>query len=227
MKVVAVVQARAGSTRLPGKVLMDVAGRPMLVQILRRVAAASRVDEVVLATSDLERDDPVAEVAASEGFSVFRGSEQDVLARFAGAARAANADVVVRITGDCPLIAPEVIDEVVARLVEDGADYASNVLERTFPKGLDTEALTREALERIDELGTSPEAREHVTWFAYRERPDLFRLVSVEHDEDHSGIDWSVDTEEDLQRVRELYERFGLADRVRPWAELLDRTDEL
>src|SRR5688500_8132039 len=139
MKVVAVVQARAGSTRLPGKVLMDVAGRPMLARIMHRVAAASRVDEVVLATSDLDRDDPVAELAASEGFGVFRGSEEDVLGRFAGAARAADADVVVRITGDCPLIAPEVIDEVVTRLVDDGADYASNVLRRTFPKGLDAE----------------------------------------------------------------------------------------
>src|SRR5688500_8743591 len=156
MKVVAVVQARAGSTRLPGKVLMELAGRPMLAQILRRVAAASRVDEVVLATSDLERDDPVAAVAEAEGVAVFRGSEEDVLARFVGAARSADADVVMRITGDCPLIAPEVIDAVVARLVDEGADYASNVLRRTFPKGLDAEALTMDALERIDELGTSP-----------------------------------------------------------------------
>jgi spore coat polysaccharide biosynthesis protein SpsF len=221
MKVVAVVQARAGSTRLPGKVLMEVGGRPMLAQILRRVAAADRVDEVVLATSDLERDDPVAAVAEAEGFGVFRGSEEDVLARFLGAARGADADVVVRITGDCPLIAPEVIDAVVERLVEDGADYASNVLRRTFPKGLDAEALTMDALERIGELGTSPEAREHVTWFAYRERPDLFRLASVEGDDEHADIDWSVDTEQDLQRVRELYENHGLGQRLRPWAELI------
>lgn len=222
MRTVAIVQARTGSRRLPGKVLMDLAGRPMIAWVLERAARAERVDEVVLATSDLPGDDELAALAAELGVPCHRGSEGDVLARFRDAARAAGAGAVVRITGDCPLVAPEVVDAVAAALLDDPArvDLASNVLERTYPKGLDTEAVYADALERIARMGTSPEAREHVTWFAYRERPDLFALRSVRHDHDLSAADWSVDSAADLDRVRELYERFGLATGHTPWTEI-------
>lgn len=223
MNVVAVVQARMTSTRLPGKVLMEVAGMPLVLHTLRRLAAARSVDSVVLATSDGPADDPLAALAAEEGVACHRGSEADVLRRFSDAARAAEADVVVRITGDCPLIDPDVVDRVVGELVDDpaGCDYASNVLRRTFPKGLDTEVLWSDALERIDRLATSEAAREHVTWFAYRERPELFLLKSVEHHEDHSEVDWSVDTEEDLARISELAQPLRRGERPVPWTELL------
>jgi spore coat polysaccharide biosynthesis protein SpsF len=173
-----------------------------------RVRRAKLVNEVVLATSTDPSDDPLAELCRQRGVTCVRGSLNDVLDRFRTAAQAANADVVVRITADCPLIDPAVVDAVVARLVDDpeGCDYASNILRRTYPRGLDTEALWTDALERIARLGTSPEAREHVTWFAYRERPDLFLLGSVEDgDPELANLDWSVDTETDLELVRRLW----------------------
>ena len=220
--VVAVVQARMSSTRLPGKMMMELAGMPLVLHTLRRAAAAERIDTVVLATSDLAVDDPLAEVAAEEGVLVHRGSETDVLRRVRDAARMASADVVVRITGDCPLLDPGVVDRVVGELVDD-CDYASNVVRRTYPKGLDTEALWRDTLERLDRLATSPPAREHVTWLAYQERPELFLLRSVELEEDHSEINWSVDTEEDLQRVRELASPLAAGERPPPWTDVLRR----
>ena len=153
-----------------------------------------------------------------------RGSETDVLGRTLGAATAAGADLVVRLTGDCPLVDPEVIDLVVAAASSTAArcDYASNVIRRTFPKGLDAEALHGDVLARIDRLATSPEAREHVTWFAYRERPELFVLSSVEGSEDFSELDWSVDDAAGLERVRALYEQHQLDARGLPWRRLVD-----
>ena len=222
MRTVAIVQARTGSTRLPGKVLADVAGRPMIDRVIDRARAAARVDEVVIATTDGPADDALAEAAGRLGVGCHRGSESDVLSRYRDGARAAGADVVVRITGDCPLVDPGVIDRVVDALgAGEPADLASNVIVRTYPKGLDAEALSADALERIHRLGTSPAAREHVTWFAYRERPELFALRSVEHEHDFGDLNWSVDTPADLDRVRALYERFELGERIRPWTELL------
>lgn len=209
-RVVALVQARTGSTRLPGKVLADLGGRPLLAQLLRRLGGARHVDEIVVATTDLARDDAVAEIADGMGIRTFRGDERDVLARMLAAARMAEAEAVVRITGDCPLIDPGVVDLVLGRLEADAADLASNVLRRTFPRGLDTEALWMDALERIARLGTSPAAREHVTWFAYRERPELFLARSVEAaDDQYAWLDWSVDTQEDLELVRRLWPAAG------------------
>jgi spore coat polysaccharide biosynthesis protein SpsF len=216
-----------GSSRLPGKVLMDVAGRPLLARVLERVGMAETVDEVVLATSDSSADGPLAELAEDLGVRCHRGSEQDVLRRMHEAANVAAADVVVRVTGDCPLIDPGLVDEVVGTLVagQEPCDYASNVIRRTYPKGLDAEALHADVLTRIDRLAVSPESRQHVTWFAVAERSDLFVLRSVELREDWSHLDWSVDDSEDLERVRALYARHGLATVVRSWRELLDDPD--
>ena len=208
MRVVGVVQARMGSARLPGKSLMELGGIPLAAHPLRRLRLAQSLTEVVLATSTEPGDDALAALAEGEGVRCVRGSEQDVLSRFALAARETEADVIVRVTGDCPFVDPEVVDRVARELVEhaDECDYASNVLRRTYPRGLDVEALSAEALERADRLATSPEAREHVTWHLYRERPDLYRLRSVELEgEDFSELDWSVDSAEDLERVRKLY----------------------
>ena len=220
MKVVAVVQARMASSRLPGKVLMDVGGMPLVAHTLRRLAAAERIDEVVLATSDRPADDPLAALAQERGVAHHRGSETDVLRRVHDAAVGRRADVVVRITGDCPLLDPAVVDRVVDALLAapEPCDYASNVIARSYPKGLDAEALWMDVLRRIDRIATSQSAREHVTWFAYGERPDLFVLRSVEVDEDHADLNWSVDTQEDLDRVRELMTRAG-ADA--PWRDVL------
>jgi spore coat polysaccharide biosynthesis protein SpsF len=218
MKTVAIVQARMTSTRLPGKVLRDLRGRPMLAQQIRRLRACTQIDEIAIATTTNATDDPIVELARREGVRWFRGSEHDVLDRYARAARDARADAVVRITSDCPLIDPPCVDAVVAALLRhdgpDGAcDYASNVIDRTYPRGLDAEAFFRDTLERVHRLARSQPAREHVTLFILRERPDLFLLRSVADAEDNSDLRWTVDTPEDFAVVDRIYGDLGLAER--------------
>jgi spore coat polysaccharide biosynthesis protein SpsF len=204
---VAIIQARMTSVRLPGKVLMDIAGRPMLEHVIARTRRCEELDEVVVATSVNVDDDPVVGLCRKLDVSYHRGSELDVLSRYIGAAESSNADLVVRITADCPLIDPAVADSVirVASRSAGDCDYASNTVERTFPRGLDTEALFADVLKRTGRLATSEPAREHVTWFIYKERPDLFIRQDVLDAVDNSDLRWTVDTEEDLAMVRALY----------------------
>lgn len=205
-RVVAIVQARMGSSRLPGKVLAEIAGKTMLARVIDRVLDARSIDAIVVATSERDCDDAVARETERLGVGLFRGSEHDVLARYLGAARAARADAIVRITADCPLLDSSVIDRVVAALVVD-VDYASNTQVRSFPRGLDVEALHRDVLERIGRLGTSSTAREHVTQFV-TEHPELFRIAHVCAEIDASDLRWTVDTKQDLTLVRALYALF-------------------
>ena len=223
MKRVIVIQARMTSTRLPGKVLMDLAGRPMLAQQLRRLARCRQADEIVVATTTNATDDPVVAVAQDEGVRWFRGSETDVLARYVGAAREAKADVVVRVTADCPLIDPEESDRVIEALVSqrERCDYASNVVRRTFPQGLDTEAMYMDVLERLNRLAQSAPAREHVTYFILNEHPELFNICSVTDSENNSDLRWTVDVPQDLEMVRRLYQEVSLGERAVGCRELL------
>ncbi|MFW6175182.1 MAG: cytidylyltransferase domain-containing protein [Acidobacteriota bacterium] len=218
MTTVAIVQARMGSTRLPGKVLAEIEGRPMLSRVLGRLGRARTLDAVVVATSTEPGDDPVAELGRELRVPVFRGSEEDVLDRYAGAARQLAADAVVRVTADCPLIDPQVVDRVVQRFRESGADYASNTLKRTYPQGLDVEVFRREALEQAAREAREPWERAHVTPYLYH-HPERFALVSVTHDRDLSRHRWTVDTREDLKLVRALYRRAD--DPYAGWQELL------
>lgn len=205
-RVVVIIQARMGSTRLPGKVLLDVDGRPMIDHVVERARRIASVDEVVVATSDLASDDVLADhVRAALKAPVFRGSESDVLARYASAAAESGADVVVRVTSDCPLLCPEVSDRVVRRLLdaEPPLDYVNNTLEPSYPRGLDTEAFWRDALDRAHREATSPHDREHVTPYLYLNR-DRFRVGVVRDARDFSSLRWTVDTPEDLAMVRAL-----------------------
>ncbi|HEX9780163.1 MAG TPA: glycosyltransferase family protein [bacterium] len=210
MRVVAVIQARMGSARLPGKVLKDLAGEPMLARVVARTARAARVDGVCVATTLAPQDDPVAALCASRGWTCVRGSEADVLDRYYQAALALRASAVVRVTADCPMIDPGVIDLVVREFRRSGAaDYASNILPpRTFPRGLDTEVIAAGALRRAWEEDRDPAWREHVTPYIWR-HPERFTLVPVRLGDDHSGHRWTVDTADDLELLRRIYGHFG------------------
>lgn len=177
MHVVAVVQARTHSTRLPGKVLYPLAGRPVLAHVVDRLRTASTVDDVVVATSTRQADDAVAHAAERAGAGVHRGSESDVLGRMYGAAVEAGADVVVRGTADNPLVPPALTDRVV-EAVAAGADYASNTVDRTFPHGLIVEAFSMDTFDEVESASTEPHQREHVTQY-YLEQPEEFDLVNV------------------------------------------------
>lgn len=209
MKTVAIIQARMGATRLPGKVLRSLCGQSVLGHVAARVRVARRLDEVVVATSGAARDDAVAVEGARLGVSCFRGSEEDVLARYYGAAEASGAQAVVRATADCPLFDGSLLDRMLAVFGEanrDGTtvDYLSNVLRRTYPRGLDVEIFTFAALERAHHEATQPFEREHVTPYFYQ-HPDRFRLRSFEGTVDLSGHRWTLDTPEDWAFTEAVY----------------------
>ena len=208
MRVLGVVQARCGSTRLPNKVLADLAGEPMVARVMQRLSRATTVDEILVATSDRPADDAIAQLADARGWKTFRGSEDDVLSRFHGAAAPLHPEVVVRVTADCPLLDPSIVDRVVETLFRDGADYASNTLPpRTYPLGLDVEAFRFESLCEAHADDTDPGTREHVTPYLYR-HPERFRLARVDAPKDASSHRWTVDTPEDLDLVRRIYGAF-------------------
>lgn len=210
MKTIAIIQARMGSTRLPGKVLMDLAGEPMLARVVNRARRAQTLDDIVVAITDLAQDDGLAELCAARGWLCYRGSENDVLDRYYQAARQFGAKIVVRITSDCPLIDPEVIDQVVqAYHTPPPVDYACNLLPvRTFPRGLDTEVFGWDLLERLWHLDQNPATREHVTLYLHKHLAE-FTTRGVTHPQDLSPMRWTVDTPQDLAFVRKIYEHFG------------------
>ncbi len=219
VRTVAIVQARMGSRRLPGKVLALLGGAPVLRHVTSRAAQARTVDYVVVATSDKPGDDAVADWCAAEGVGCVRGPEADVLARYALAAEASGADVIVRITADCPFLSPAVLDLVVGVRAASGADYASNTLSRGFPHGLDVECLTRAAINAAASEALDPEEREHVTPFVYN-RPGRFRLASVENPEDWSWLRWTLDTAADLHALEVMVSAIPSAlDPLRDWQE--------
>ncbi len=228
LKKVAIIQARMASTRLPGKVLMDLAGKPMLAHVVMRVGLCRLIDDVIIATSRQSQDDPIEQLAQRLKCACFRGSETDVLARFVGAAKQTSAEIIVRITADCPLIDATVIERVVETMITNGdaCDYASNVQQRSFPHGLDTEAFFLDTLMRLDRLGKTSVAREHVTTYLRLEHPELFLTRSVVDDLDHSGMRWTVDTSEDLEALRLIFTQLNLAERVLPYKEVIAFLDK-
>ena len=219
MKVVAILQARMASTRLPGKVLLDLGGRTMLARVVRRARRAVGIDEVVVATTEGSGDGAIVEECRRLDVACFRGSEPDVLDRYHGAAVAHQADVVVRITADCPLIDPGETGRVIRAFLQRKPDYASNILCRTFPRGLDTEVMALSTLVRAWSESTEPYQRTHVTPYIYQ-HPRRFRLLAVTGEEDLSGHRWTVDSPEDLELVRAIYRRMKGEDGF-SWREVL------
>jgi spore coat polysaccharide biosynthesis protein SpsF len=213
--ILAILQARMSSSRLPGKVLMPLAGAPMLVRQVERVSRARRIDRLVVATSEDASDDPLAAAMRREGVPVFRGPLDDVQARFLGALEAHGpADHVVRLTGDCPLADPEVIDATIDKVLAAGADYGSNTPpHRTYPKGLDVEVMTAAALRAAAARATTPEEHEHVTWTLHR-RPDLYRQAFLSQGPEEGEVRWTVDFPQDYAFVAAVYDALYPANRA-------------
>jgi spore coat polysaccharide biosynthesis protein SpsF len=210
MKVSTIIQARMGSIRFPGKVLEPICGKTMVRHVVERTKEAHNINEIVVATTHSHRDDIlVKEVTEIGGVIIFRGSEEDVLDRYYNAAKKTRAEVIVRITADCPLIDPAVLDAMIEvylkRVAENKqVDYLSNILKRTFPRGLDAEVFSFHALERAFHDAKEVYQREHVTPYIYQ-RTGIFKLECFENEEDLSFHRWTVDVEEDLQLIREIY----------------------
>jgi spore coat polysaccharide biosynthesis protein SpsF len=236
---IAIVQARMGSSRLPGKVLLDIHGRPMLARVVERTKRASLLDGVSVATTSEVQDDPIAAFCQESGYPCYRGSAQDVLDRYYQAARELEAEIIVRITADSPVIDPGLIDRTVEALLAAGVDFAANRLPppwtRTFPIGLDVEACTMAALERAWKEADQPYQREHVMPYLYEGIPaDALRstrdaatvsrrgfgVLLVNHDPDYGSLRWAVDTPQDLELIRQVYARLGGRDDF-SWTDLL------
>jgi spore coat polysaccharide biosynthesis protein SpsF (cytidylyltransferase family) len=228
MKVVAIIQARMNSSRLPGKVLMHLGGETVLARVVRRLRRAGLIEEIVVATTPAAVDQAIVEECRCLRVGVFRGEENDVLDRYYQAARACNAKAVVRITSDCPLIDPQLVDETIAVFQQRCADYGSNLFPRTYPRGLDTEVFTMAALGRAWRDAHAAYDREHVTPYFY-EHPELFRLVSKRGPTDCSRFRWTLDTVDDFELLRMTYARFGDQDDF-SWGDviqLIEREPEL
>jgi len=220
---VAIIQGRMAASRLPGKVLLDISGKPMLVRVLERTRRAETVGEVLVATTTDPSDDPVVDFCQAHGYICFRGSQYDVLDRYYQAARSMQAEVVVRITADCPVIDPQLIDRTVTEFFQANADLAADRLpppwHRTYPIGLDVEVCTFQALERAWKETSKPHHREHVMPYLYEEE-GRFRTLQVDHEPDYGSLRWTVDTPEDLELVRQIYARFPGRDNF-TWQEVL------
>lgn len=201
----AVLQARVSSRRLPHKVLRPILGRPMLERQIERILRSQRIKKLVVATSTDPSDDPLAELCARLGLACHRGSLDNVLDRFYHAARQTGGDVIVRLTGDCPLLDPALADQIIDFFTSGNYDYASNTLEPTFPDGLDVEVCSLAALETAWKEARLPSELEHVMPFIHR-RPDRFRLGSFKSTPDLSRMRWTVDEEADLVFVSRIYE---------------------
>lgn len=217
-----------GSTRLPGKVLMDIGGETALCRVVRRLSRAKLITETAIATTDLPADDAIVSEAKRLGVRCFRGSEQDVLARYLGAAEEFKAEVIVRVTSDCPLTDAGVADRVLQDFFQARVDFSYNDVEHSFPRGLDIEAFSREAFERADQNADLQYQREHVTPVFY-ERPDLFRVAIVHAEQDYARCRWTLDTPDDLHLIREIYSHFSDRDDFtwRDVVALMERSPEL
>ena len=212
MRIIAIIQARMASTRLPNKVLADLGGQSVLARVVRRASRAQFIDRIVVATTNRPEDDAIVRACAPLGVACYRGKDEDVLDRYHRAAELHGADVVVRVTSDNPLLDPEVADRVIGIFLARCPDYASNSVVHTYPLGLDVEVMMASSLAQAWREAREDYQRAHVTPYFYQ-NPEWFRIVPVRYHEDLSAWRWTVDYPEDLDFVREVYRRFGNNDR--------------
>lgn len=208
MKITAIIQARMGSTRLPGKVMMKIQGKTVLEHVISRVQLSKEIDEIIVATTNKPDDDVIVDEAMRLGVKCFRGPEEDVLSRYYYAAKENNTDVIVRITSDCPLIDPLVIDEMVSEYKMlykvDKIDYLSNTIKRTYPRGLDVEIVSFKGIEEAFSYADKHYQREHVTPY-FHDNPQKFILINYQSKVDYSDYRLTLDTTEDLELITTIY----------------------
>lgn len=206
--IVCVIQARLNSTRLPGKVLMDLAGKSVLERVVERVKRSKAVNDIIVATTIRKEDLKIVRLCAVSDIRVYCGSEKDVLDRYFQAAKLMNATDIVRVTSDCPLIDPEIIDRVISMYISSKADYASNTIDPTFPDGQDVEIFSFKTLAKTWEEAKLMSDREHVTPFI-KKNPRLFKLINVKYEKDLSGKRWTLDEKKDYQLIGSIYRYFS------------------
>lgn len=223
----AIIQARMGSTRLSGKVLRDIIGKPMLWHIINRLKQARLVDKIIIATTTLKEDDQLEDFARGATLACYRGEAEDVLARYYGAATQFNAEVIVRICGDNPLIDPQITDRIIEEHLGSDVDYTSNTIERTYPNGLEVEVFPFRVLERAHKAAKRDYEREHVTPYLYQ-HPDLFRIKSIEASGKlrRPDLRLTLDTEEDLRLIREIFGRLYGDGQIFYTEKVIDFLDE-
>ena len=230
-KVIAIVQARVGSTRLPGKVMMNIINKPILQHICERLRRSLRIDAIVLATTTSKEDDLLVNFAKKAILAYYRGEKRDVLSRYYGAANQFRAEVIIRICADSPLVDPQIIDEVVDKHLRSNSAYTSTGIKRTFPLGINTEVFSYDALERAYNEAKLDYEREHVTPYIYQ-HPKLFKIQHIEASGNlrRPDLRLTVDTEEDLRLIREIYKRLYRDDQIfytEKVIELLEKHPEL
>ncbi len=231
MKVVAIIQARMGSARLPGKVLKKIKGETVLSHVINRVSKTKNVDNIVIATTIQKDDDQIVKEVTDLGHTVYRGSENDVLERYYQATLQSSANIIIRITSDCPLIDPIVIDEMVEVFINNNYSLVTNAGTdaslRTFPRGLDVEIFSREALEKAYINATLPYQREHVTPYIYENEAKIFYYKNKE---DNSNHRWTLDTKEDYRLIEEIYNNLYMGEHnfyINEILELFDKNKDL
>lgn len=207
-KVVATIEARMTSTRLPGKVLLEIGGKPALAYMINRIKRSRLVDDIVVATTVNDSDDPIIDLCNKLGCKYFRGSEEDVLLRVLEAAKSVNADIIVELTGDCPFIDPDIIDKVIELYFSGDYDYASNIVERSFPDGFDTQVFSVQSLEKVSRLTDDPIDRVHVSCYFYN-HPQKFKLANLIADQDSTWPDLrlTIDEPADYQLLKLINEK--------------------
>lgn len=211
MNIVCIVQARTGSTRLPGKVLKKICGKTVLEHVINRLKRVENIDKIVIATTTKKQDDIIVEIAQKSLVGYFRGSEEDVLSRYYYAAKENKADVVVRVTSDCPLIDSEITEKIIQYYMNNKSkyDYVSNTIDRTYPRGLDTEVFNFNALKKAFNEAKSERDREHVTPYIW-DNPIMFKLYQYRNKVNYSDLRWTLDTMKDFQLIKCIYDKLYL-----------------
>jgi spore coat polysaccharide biosynthesis protein SpsF len=215
-----IIQARVGSTRLPNKVLKDLCGKPVLWHVVNRLKQSKLISEIVIATTILPEDDAIQQFCEENNIKYYRGSSENVLSRYYEAAKQFNAETVIRITSDCPVIDPALLDEMISDYLSSKTGYLSNSLLRTYPRGLDAEIFSFNVLEKTYKEAEKNYELEHVTPYIYK-HPELFSLRNFATDVDFSFYRWTLDTEEDYTLIKEIYENLYTEGKIFLWKDIL------